>query len=560
MEERGKLPLMVSPFRMSQPMPNPKGRWNRISFALFLLLASCLFETLEVDPGKPGYLSLEVNLKSNANALFKSASADTLFRLDSLIVILSSAGSATQTYSYAISGRSDSGNVTVTPKVFSLASLRTWKAVILSIDTTLNPARTDTVHRDSVTFTVNPGDTAFVSKTANPVYSILRARFVSNSPASLANNVKWVRIRVDGTSRDSMQIGPALRSVEFGSNTSGDAVGDSGTILKTTNSGVNWSTLVSGTTANLYAVAFPGSSVGWTAGAGGVVLKTTDNVSWTPVTSGTTQDLNALYFTGNNAGWVVGNAGVIRKTTTGTSFTAQTSGTSQNLNGIFMTSNNNGLAVGNAGTILRTTDGGTGWSAQTSGTTRDLNAVFLASSTVGYAVGDSGTILKTINSGAAWTAQTSGTARNLTGVYWTTASAGYVVGQGGTLLTTTDGGTNWIARASGTTLDLNDAGWTSNGSAGAMVGDKAGISTSTTGTAWTFRPYGTKSFDVHLTYKYFSPNVSHSLTMDAIDTLSGPLRGYQVTRSVLLAPGKDSTVTPNSSLAKCGYAGTSTCN
>jgi hypothetical protein len=37
------------------------------------------------------------------------------------------------------------------------------------------------------------------------------------------------------------------------------------------------------------------------------------------------------------------------------------------------------------------------------------------------------------------------------------------------------------------------------------------------------------------------------------------LRGYQALKTVLLAPGKDTTVTPNSSLAKCGYSGFSAC-
>ena len=68
------------------------------------------------------------------------------------------------------------------------------------------------------------------------------------------------------------------------------------------------------------------------------------------------------------------------------------------------------------------------------------------------------------------------------------------------------------------------------------------------------------AFDVHLSYKYFTPNVSHNLILDAVDTLSGTLRGYQALKSVLLAPGKDSTLTPSSSLTQCGYTAPTTCN
>ena len=161
-------------------------------------------------------MSLELHLKPSTNALLKAATnSDTVFRLDSLVIELSAAGAATQVNKYAISGRADTGNITIPAKTFELASLRTWKALIYTIDTSGSPVRVDTVHRDSVTFSVKPGDTLVVAKTVNPVYAILRARLVSNSPASLANPVKYVRIRVDGVTRDSMPVGPALRSVDI---------------------------------------------------------------------------------------------------------------------------------------------------------------------------------------------------------------------------------------------------------------------------------------------------------------------------------------------------------
>jgi photosystem II stability/assembly factor-like uncharacterized protein len=534
-----------------------KWNWNRAAFVLFLSLASCLFETKYVDPGQPGYLNLELRIPPNRNALLKTASADTIFSVDSLIVVLSATGATTVTCNYGISGRSDTGNIAVAAKIYALAPLRTWKAKILTIDTSLNPSRRDTVHRDSVTFTVNPGDTAFVSKTVNPVFSILRARLVSNAPASITNNVKYVRIRVDGTTRDSMIVGPAYRYVDFGNSNTGCAVGDSGNIIRTTNSGVNWAAATSGTTQNLRCVAFPAANTGFAVGEGGTVVKTTTGTAWSAITSGTTQNLNGTFWTGTSNGWIVGAAGTIRKSTNGTSFTAQTSGTTQDLNSVYFTTTNNGNAVGNAGTILRSTNGGTNWSAQTSGTTQNLNAVFFPAAATGFAVGDNGTILKTVNSGANWTALTSGTTAKLNEVFFTSNTAGYVAGDGGVLLTTSDG-TSWTARTSGTTQNLYGIAWTTNSSAAVAVGGMGAATTSTTGTAWTPQWIGTKSFDVLLTYKYFTPGVSHTVLMDAIDTVAGTLRGYQVSKTVLLAQGKDSTLT-TSSLVKCGYSGFSAC-
>ncbi|HKP95006.1 MAG TPA: YCF48-related protein [Fibrobacteria bacterium] len=525
---------------------------------LFPLLASCLFETKEIDPRRPGYLNLDLVLRPNSGTLFKTASADTLFRLDSVIIVLSATGAATITNRYAISGRADSGNIVVSPKIFALAPLRIWKAKILSVDTTLNPSRKDTVHIDSVSFGINPGDTAYVTKTVNPVFSILRARLVSNSAASLANNVKYLRIRVDGTVRDSTPMGPNLRFVDFGNGTTGCAVGDSGVILRTTNSGANWAAATSNTTRNLHGVNFPGANTGWAVGAGGTVLSTSTGTSWFSVSSGTAQDLNATYFNSNNTGWAVGEAGTIIKTTNGASFSTLASGTVQELNGVYFTNSSTGTAVGNAGTILRTTDGGSNWSAQTSGTTENLKGVFFPSSTLGFAVGNGGVILKTTNGGSAWTPLASGTTADLSVVFFTSTTAGYIAGEGGVLLTTSDA-TTWTASASGTVQNLNGFAWTTNENTAVAVGNLGSVARSTNGTAYTHQLIGTKLFDVHLTYKYFTPNVSHTLVMDAIDTLSGPLRGYQATKAVLLAPGKDTTVTPNSSLAKCGYSGTSAC-
>jgi photosystem II stability/assembly factor-like uncharacterized protein len=555
---------MMSAF-VEERDPNPARRsaaWLQFAAAGLLtacLASACLFEVQDPDSGPMGFASLELHLKPSANALLKAATnPDTLFRLDTLVIELSAAGAAGQTNKYALNGRADTGNIAVPVKTFALPSLRTWKARIYTIDTSASPARVDTVHRDSVTFDVKPGDTTVVSKIVNPVYAILRARLVSNSPASLANPVKYVRIRVDGVTRDSMPVGPALRSVDFGSNSNGIAVGDSGTILRSTNGGLNWAAAASGTTATLYGVSMPAANTGFAVGAGGVVTKTTSGTSWSTIASGTTQDLYSTSWTSTSVGWAVGKGGTIIKSSNGTSFSAQASGTAQDLNGVFFTSATTGNAVGNAGVILRTANGGTNWSAQTSGTAINLNAVSFPASATGFAVGDGGTILKTTNSGSTWTALASGVSADLNGIFMTSATAGTIVGKGGVILTTANG-TSWTSRSGGTTQDFYGAGWTANGNSGVAIGAYSAVSYTTTNTAFSFQPYGTKSFDVMLAYKYFTPNVSHSLLMDAVDTLAGALRGYQAAKTVLLAPGKDTTVTPNSSLAKCGYSGSPNC-
>lgn len=529
----------------------------KAAFGLFMILTSCLFETHAPDTAEPGYVSLQLQLKPNANALLKSAVGDTVFRLDSLVIELSATGAETTINRYPLSGRADSAAISVDALVFSLASLRTWKALIYTIDTTLTPVAKDTVHRDSVTFTVNPGDTAFVSHAVSPAWAILRARIVSNSPDNVTNNVKYVRIKVDGSTMDSTPVGPAFRSVEFGSAGTGYAVGDSGNIIRSTTSGTNWVSATSSTTANLRAVSMTGTNAGYAVGDGGVVVKTANGTTWAGITSNTTDDLYGTWFTGAINGWAVGEGGLITKTINGTSFTPQTSGTTQDLLAVHFSSANNGNAVGKAGTIRRTTNGGTAWSSQTSGTAQQLNSVYMTGNNSGIACGNAGVILRYVS--GTWSNITSGTTVNLNDVWFNGASNGTIVGDGGTILTTTNAGANWTTRASGTVHDLYGIAWSTNGSVITALGALGTVSYSTDNASFSRLLVGTKSFDMLMAYKYFTPNVAHSLVLDAIDTIAGALRGYQAAKTVLLAPGKDTTVTPNTSLDICGYAGFADC-
>jgi Secretion system C-terminal sorting domain/Photosynthesis system II assembly factor YCF48 len=68
-----------------------------------------------------------------------------------------------------------------------------------------------------------------------------------------------------------------LSSISFPSPNMGFAVGSSGTILKTTNSGVTWTTLPSRTINNLYAVNFADTTTGYTVGDTGTILNTTNS-------------------------------------------------------------------------------------------------------------------------------------------------------------------------------------------------------------------------------------------------------------------------------------------
>ena len=133
------------------------------------VLVSCNAPVDGDSGGATGVVGIRVVLDRPGNVLGKAA-GDTTFSLDSLKIRLTSSSLDTLNYAYAISGDVGSGSVPVTIKYFTLKALKTWKAKIVSIDTTLgSPNSTDTIHVDSVTFTVLPADTNLISpRSARP--------------------------------------------------------------------------------------------------------------------------------------------------------------------------------------------------------------------------------------------------------------------------------------------------------------------------------------------------------------------------------------------------------
>lgn len=278
--------------------------------------------------------------------------------------------------------------------------------------------------------------------------------------------------------------------------TNGYAVGISGRVMATADGGATWSQMSSPTSANLKSVRFPlDFRTGYAVGDGGTLLKTTDGATWSSLSSGTTVNLNSVSFPQNILiGYAVGDGGTILKTLDGgASWGAQASGTTENLNStFFLADRRNGLAVGATGTITRTTNG-TAWALRTSGTTEDLYGVaFLGDNRTAYAVGANGTLLKSADVGASWTAVASGVTVALRAVSFPTTAVGYAVGDAGTVLKTTNGGQVWTTLATGTGANLRSVSFAEGPAAGLAVGDNgAFIRTTDGGETWTAGTAGT---------------------------------------------------------------------
>lgn len=130
------------------------------------------------------------------------------------------------------------------------------------------------------------------------------------------NGTSW-SLQTSGTTRN-------LKAISMHANSGGTlvAIGERGTIVRTTNSGSSWSNIsLSDTTVNLYCISQKTrqnlNAVNfYVAGSSGKIYKSTDlGATWVLKNSGTTNTLRSIYFKGNDSGAVSGDNGTVRITT-----------------------------------------------------------------------------------------------------------------------------------------------------------------------------------------------------------------------------------------------------
>lgn len=251
-----------------------------------------------------------------------------------------------------------------------------------------------------------------------------------------------------------------LWDVHFTSETNGLAVGDNGVIYKSTNSGLNWQTEPSPTTALLNSIFFK-NNLGWMAGRA-VVLKSDNGNAWTthwvPTENPLSKWLTSIFFIDANIGWAVSGQNLILKTTDGgTTWTTQEHLVQSTWESIYFKNSQEGWVAGK-NNILYTTDGGTTWIDSGPGTTiahgfpTHFMSIDFVEST-GWAVGSDGDIYRTLN-GISWQKVPSPTTENLKSVDFIDANKGWIVGASGTILYTSNGGASWITITSPTTEHL----------------------------------------------------------------------------------------------------------
>lgn len=232
------------------------------------------------------------------------------------------------------------------------------------------------------------------------------------------------------------------------------AVGDSGRIITSADSGKSWTLRTSSTSVDLSGVTYL-SSVGFVAvsssGTGSVVLLSTNGSSWSaPPTSGISVSLNGV--TSNNTTIAaVGCGGNIFTSTNGVSWSPRASGgTCVRAVERVGFSTVEFVAVGDSGQI-NTSSNGLVWPTAASNVLDDFYGIAGGCSKA-VAVGEHG-IIKTSANGSTWvTADSVGSRLNAVACGGDNFVA---VGNSGVVYTSHDAGATWTSRTSATSTRLN---------------------------------------------------------------------------------------------------------
>jgi photosystem II stability/assembly factor-like uncharacterized protein len=249
-----------------------------------------------------------------------------------------------------------------------------------------------------------------------------------------------------------------LRDIEFINENTGWICGSDGTILKTTNGGINWIQQSNEATGkSLYGIFPVNANVVYCVGYFETILKTTNGGdNWLTIQNGPIGEGNShfcVFFLNGNTGWVGSTYQIIKTTNGGINWISYLY--SNWLNDIYFKDSLNGIAVnGEAYRYGITFDGGLNWSQQISGEGNYFDISILPyNKNIGFIVNSMGfSVRKTTNFGI--TFDSIGNIPYVISPYslycskFTNENIGWAGGSYGVLYKTADGGKTWHSQNS----------------------------------------------------------------------------------------------------------------
>jgi photosystem II stability/assembly factor-like uncharacterized protein len=235
------------------------------------------------------------------------------------------------------------------------------------------------------------------------------------------------------------------------------AVGYTGTLVRTTNAGVNWLVYTNyfgtytsflGQGKNIYSGDFWENS-GVVAGTQGWIARTSNGgASWDSIgSSAGTTALWCTSFGDANTVYIGGNSGLVFKSTNaGLSWTSVTSPSSGANRSIFALDASTVFTGSLGGTIYKSTNGGTGWTSMFTGSSSPIiYGVYFFNANTGFATGASGYVRYTTNGGTSWNVPSVSVTATETRIFSRkNPDEVYLLGDVNNIYKSTDYGSSWV--------------------------------------------------------------------------------------------------------------------
>ena len=209
----------------------------------------------------------------------------------------------------------------------------------------------------------------------------------------------------------------------------------------------NWTQINSNTNNNLQDIVFTSYNIGYIVGDNGTVLKTNDSGNnWSSIFSDFTQSFISTGFVNDDTGYILTTEKLYKTVDGGITWQLKYTSTNSFLNVIYFVSENTGF-IGSDSGILKTIDGGINWLLVQS-IPHKIKSIYFSNSEIGYFLGgadSSGKIYKTINQGVNFSNYPLFMQSIKEKVFFISNEIGFIIGWYSPYIKKTiDGGLTWV--------------------------------------------------------------------------------------------------------------------